>query len=132
MSGYANKYSEFVLVDISEQQLYYFDEKNVELNFSVITGDVASGSDTPTGVFSVKTKETATTVNEGELGERDVNYWMAFKGSTYGIHDASWRSEFGGSIYKKNGTPGCINCKNGNMKKLYNMVDLGTIFIVCN
>lgn len=132
MSGYANKYSEFVLVDISEQQLYYFDEKNVELNFSVITGDVASGSDTPTGVFSVKTKETATTVNEGDLGERDVNYWMAFKGSTYGIHDASWRSEFGGSIYKKNGTPGCINCKNGNMKKLYNMVDLGTIFIVCN
>ena len=131
LSGYANKYSEFVLVDLSEQHLYNYVEKAVELDFSVVTGDLATDHGTPTGTFSIQNKELATTVNEGDLGEVEVSYWMAFKGSTYGIHDASWRTDFGGSIYKNNGTPGCINCKKANMKKLYALVDLGTKFIVC-
>ena len=130
MSGYANTYDEFVLVDLSEQKLYYYD-LGVELKFNVTTGDLATNHSTPTGVFSITAKESNTTVKEGDMGEVAVGYWMEFKGSTYGIHDASWRSEFGGSIYKKNGTPGCIVCKKANMKKLYEKAGMGCKFIVC-
>ena len=33
---------------------------------------------------------------------------MPFNGGI-GFHDASWRNTFGGTIYKKNGSHGCVN-----------------------
>ena len=51
---------------------------------------------------------------------------MAFIGHSYGIHDASWRSSFGGEIYKYNGSHGCINMPYYNVSKLYDMVQVGT------
>ena len=40
-------------------------------------------------------------------------------GVTYqgvGFHDATWRNRFGGTIYKTNGSHGCINTPFDNMK----------------
>ena len=58
--------------------------------------------------------------------ESFVNYWIAFKGSAYGLHDASWRSNFGGTIYKYNGSHGCVNMPYYKVQELYNLVDIGT------
>ena len=44
----------------------------------------------------------------GENYETPVTYWMPFAGNV-GMHDATWRSSFGGSIYKYSGSHGCIN-----------------------
>ena len=55
-----------------------------------------------------------------------VKYWMAYSGNNYGIHDASWRNKFGGSIYKANGSHGCVNVPTDAAAKLYNMLDIGT------
>ena len=54
-----------------------------------------------------------------------VNYWIAFKGHSFGFHDASWRSKFGGTIYKTNGSHGCVNMPYSKVKQLYNMVAIG-------
>ena len=55
-----------------------------------------------------------------------VYYWIAFKGTAYGLHHATWRSSFGGKIYKTNGSHGCINMPYYNAQQLYSMVTIGT------
>ena len=46
------------------------------------------------------------------------------------MHDASWRSQFGGSIYKYNGSHGCVNMPRSKVSKLYKMVTNGTRVII--
>ncbi len=47
-----------------------------------------------------------------------------------GIHDANWRTSFGGDIYKTDGSHGCVNMPNLKAAELYKLVDLGTIVII--
>ena len=54
-----------------------------------------------------------------------VSYWMPFNGNI-GMHDASWRSSFGGDIYKTNGSHGCINLPVSVAQELYGYVEKGT------
>ena len=54
---------------------------------------------------------------------------MAFSGGC-GIHDASWRSSFGGNIYTYNGSHGCVNTPYSAVKKIYNNTTYGTPVIV--
>ena len=42
------------------------------------------------------------------------------------MHDASWRSSFGGNIYKTNGSHGCINLPPSVAQELYSYVEKGT------
>ena len=43
-----------------------------------------------------------------------------------GIHDAKWRKEFGGDIYKNGGSHGCINLPKEAAEKIYDKVEVGT------
>lgn len=109
-------------VYISEQKLYYF--KNNKL---VLTSDVVTGkkNGTPTGHYKVLRKKQDVYL-KGDTFLDHVDYWIAFIGGLYGIHDAQWRKEFGGTIYKKDGSHGCINMPLDNMAKLYKQVEIGT------
>jgi lipoprotein-anchoring transpeptidase ErfK/SrfK len=42
-----------------------------------------------------------------------------------GIHDALWRTDFGGTLYQKSGSHGCINTPLEAMKKLYSNSKVG-------
>ena len=128
-SKYLTKYKRFILIDISEQRLYYVYKKKCELSYSVVTGDVTKGNGTPKGTYSIRSKATDVTLS-GSNYSSHVNYWMAFIGSSYGIHDASWRSHFGGNIYKGNGSHGCVNSPYSKVKILYNKAPVGTPVII--
>ena len=65
----------------------------------------------------------------GEDYRTPVSYWMAVYGNI-GIHDATWRGKFGGSIYKTNGSHGCINTPMKAVSQLYEMVEEGTPVIM--
>lgn len=54
---------------------------------------------------------------------------MPFNGGI-GLHDATWRNSFGGSIYKNNGSHGCINLPYNVASKIYNSIKVGDP-IVC-
>lgn len=41
------------------------------------------------------------------------------------MHDAKWRSSFGGSIYKTGGSHGCINLPHSVAKKIYENIASG-------
>ena len=62
---------------------------------------------------------------KGEDYESDVTYFMPFAYNV-GLHDASWRSSFGGSIYKNCGSHGCINLPYDAADTIYKNVELGT------
>ena len=112
----------YVDISITNQELYYFEYGEVVLYSDIVTG-INDG--TPTGNFSVVNK--ARNVNlRGADYVSFVNYWIAFYGGVYGMHDASWRSYFGGNIYKTNGSHGCVNMPYYKVQSLYNMVEIGT------
>ena len=47
-----------------------------------------------------------------------------------GLHDASWRSSFGGTIYQTDGSNGCVNCPPAVAKTIYENIDAGTAIVI--
>lgn len=120
-------YKRYVLVDISSQNVKYYVKGKVKFSSPVVTG--GPGNRTPTGRFRLHSKSRNTTLSGTGYSTR-VGYWMPFIGQSYGLHDATWRSQFGGAIYKYNGSHGCVNMPRGKAAKLYKMVPNGTRVIV--
>ena len=124
----------YVDIDITEQKLIYFENGKNVFSTDVVTGNKSAGHSTPTGLYSVLNKATNVTLkgrnSNGSKYSSFVNYWMAFIGSSYGMHDASWRSSFGGDIYLTNGSHGCVNVPPPEMPKLFDLVDYNTPVIV--
>jgi lipoprotein-anchoring transpeptidase ErfK/SrfK len=125
----------YVEVDITNQMLYYYENGIRKYQTPVVTGNTSIGHDTPTGAFFVRTKQT----NQVLVGtdahgayQSPVKYWVPIYGNSVGIHDANWRSHFGGSIYRTAGSHGCINVPPSNMAALYPMLQVGTTVLVFN
>ena len=93
-----------------------------------VSGNVSKGHDTPTGAYGL-TYKTTDAVLRGQDYETPVKYWMPFAGDV-GMHDATWRKTFGGSIYKTNGSHGCINLPLSVAEKIYNTIDKGYAVMV--
>ncbi len=109
-------------VYLSEQKLYYFEKNKLILTSDIVTG---KKDGTPRGNYKVLRKKTDVTL-VGKTFTDHVDYWIAFIGRLYGIHDATWRDKFGGDIFKTDGSHGCVNMPIDNMKKLYERVEVGT------
>ncbi len=132
--------SVWVEVDISDQLVTLHKKNGTKYVSSCVTGNVSAGNATPTGVYKVSYKLYSPTFT-GEtlsgmskyaqnnillMGDARVGYWMPFNGGI-GFHDASWRSEFGGIIYKTNGSHGCVNLPKAAAKQLFLNIEQGTM-----
>ena len=84
---------------------------------------MSNGNTTPDGVCGI-TYKTTNAVLRGRDYETPVNYWMPFNGNV-GMHDATWRSEFGGDIYLTNGSHGCINLPLDMAAAIYEYMSTG-------
>lgn len=113
----------YVEVDMTEQKLYYYESGELLLKTDVVTGNMRSRMDTPEGVNYVYSMQ-RNRVLRGPGYASFVKYWMPVVGDV-GIHDASWRQEFGGEIYKSDGSHGCINIPSEVMPNLYEMLEIG-------
>lgn len=120
----------YIEVDMSEQKLYYYKDHALKLTSDTVTGNTSRGNDTPEAVCEIYFMQKNRTLR-GENYASFVSYWIAVKGRI-GIHDATWRDEFGGKIYKTNGSHGCINLPKDNAAKLYEMVEIGIPVILHN
>ena len=113
---------------MTDQKLYYYEEGVCLLATDIVTGNTGRRMGTPEGVNYVYSKQ-KNRVLRGPGYAAPVSFWMPVKGNI-GIHDATWRSEFGGEIYKTNGSHGCINIPYDKMVELYEMVEVGTPVIM--
>lgn len=116
--------STYVEVDMGEQMMYYYVDGVQKLRTPVVTGNTSRRMGTPSGVNYVYLKQ-RNRVLRGPGYASPVDFWMPVKGGI-GIHDASWRSRYGGTIYKTNGSHGCINTPRDVMVELYDSVEVGT------
>ncbi len=116
----------YIDVDIKNQMLTYVENGQVILASPVVTGK--PGNSTPKGVFIINYTKPGKYLN-GPTWHVWVDRWMRFSGNC-GLHDATWRKEFGGEIYKTNGSHGCVNLPHDVALQLYDMVGVGTTVVV--
>ncbi|MCM1411630.1 MAG: L,D-transpeptidase/peptidoglycan binding protein [Lachnospiraceae bacterium] len=114
----------YIEVDMTQQKMYYYVDGEMVIETDIVTGYTGGRRGTPQGVNFVYSKQ-RNRVLRGPGYASPVKYWVPVKGAI-GIHDASWRSEFGGEIYKTNGSHGCINTPTEVMAQLYEQVEIGT------
>lgn len=118
----------YIEIDMTEQHMYYYVDGELILDTDVVTGNTGRRMGTPEGVEFVYNKQ-RNRVLRGPDYATPVKYWMPVRGNV-GIHDADWRSRFGGEIYKTDGSHGCINTPTKIMAQLYEMVEIGTPVIM--
>ena len=117
----------FVEVDLSNQTVVYYKNGELITQGNIVTGNVSQGNGTPSGVYRLDWKA-KDFVLRGDGYASPVSFWMPFNGGI-GIHDASWRSSFGGSIYKTNGSHGCVNMPYSVAEAIYNNIEDKTTII---
>lgn len=113
----------YVEIDLGRQHLYLYMDGRLMLESDFVSGNASKGWGTPAGVFGL-TYKTRNAVLRGANYETPVSYWMPFNGNI-GMHDATWRSSFGGDIYRTNGSHGCINLPYEKAKKIYEYMYTG-------
>ena len=86
----------YIDIDLTKQKLTYYINGGVTIASDIVSGNVSRHCDTPQGVYQIYGKQKSRTLR-GPNYAAFVNYWMPFTGN-YGIHDATWRSSFGGDI----------------------------------
>lgn len=107
--GQADIGNNYIEADLTHQHLYVHQDGRVVFETDVVSGKTNSvpSHGTPSGIFGL-TYKTTNAVLRGRDYVTPVNYWMPFYGN-YGMHDATWRWDFGLTIYQNHGSHGCIN-----------------------
>ena len=118
----------YVEISLSDQHLWFYKNGGLVTEGPVVTGNISNGTGTPGGTYKLDYKE-RNAVLRGPGYESPVSFWMPFNGGI-GIHDASWRGSFGGSIYVYGGSHGCVNAPYDLARTIFNNIDDGTP-IVC-
>lgn len=119
----------YIEMSIEGQHMWYYENGQLVIETDIVTGNPYKNKSTPVGSYKILNKYTNITL-KGEDYESFVNYWMGFKGTAYGIHDASWKSVYGGTEYLGNGSRGCVNTPYNNVQALYNRVEIGTPVLI--
>jgi hypothetical protein len=117
----------YVEINITRQHLWFYKDGKLITQGSVVTGKPVKGRATVVGTYMLNYKQKGSCLR-GPGYEAEVTYWMPFFGNI-GIHDASWRYSFGGEIYKRNGSHGCVNAPLYLAKAIYENIKDGTPII---
>ena len=118
----------YVEVNMTKQHLWFYKNGALVVEGDFVSGCANNNTLTPAGTYRLNYKEKNATL-VGEDYSSPVEYWMPFNGNI-GIHDASWRTEFGKQIYITNGSHGCVNSPHELAKTIFENIDAGTP-IVC-
>lgn len=123
----------YVEIDISSQTVWMYYNGKCIVETDCVTGTKGI-YDTPPGLFYLIYKVEDDYLDgynaDGTPYRSFVNFWMPFNGGI-GLHDAAWRyGKFGGTIYKSNGSHGCVNLPYDAAKTIYEHIDSSMPIIV--
>jgi SH3-like domain-containing protein len=115
---FRNDYSDIVIISITYQHAAYFRSGENDAEADVVTG--SDETPTPIGLYTV------TGINHDcyLMNNSFVHFFVAFNGGI-GIHDAPWRSSFGGTRYHEHGSHGCVNTTYSFAEFVYNNCKTG-------
>ena len=121
----------YVEVSISEQHLWCYHNYELVMDTDVVTGLPTSERETRRGIYAIDAKKEHATLGRLDVQgyASPVDYWAPFDGGR-GLHDAPWRSSFGGDIYLYDGSHGCVNIPSQNMAAIFNAIEIGNAVII--
>lgn len=118
----------YVEINLTAQHLFYYKDGELLIESDFVSGNPSKGNATPAGAYAITYTERNATL-KGQNYRTPVSYWMPFNGNI-GMHDSSWRSSFGGTIYQTNGSHGCINLPPAVAKTIFENIEKG-IPVLC-
>lgn len=121
----------YIEVDLTRQHVWMYKDGKLILDTKTVTGNPNLGNQTPTGTDRIWSRE-KDRILKGEGYESHVKYWMPINWQGVGLHDASWRNNFGGNVYLSNGSHGCINIPPSIMPKIFENSFNGMPVVVYN
>ena len=118
----------YVEINLTAQHLFFYKDGKLIVDCDFVSGNVSKNYATPVGTYPIQYKENDATLT-GEDYATPVKYWMPFNGNI-GMHDASWRAQFGKDIYLRKGSHGCINMPPAAAKKVFEDIKRGVAVVV--
>lgn len=118
----------YVEVNITAQHVHYYKDGKLIIDSDCVTGNTSLDRGTDLGIYHLQSKSVAA-VLKGTDYASPVGYWMPFNHGE-GLHDATWRTKFGGSIYKSSGSHGCVNLPLSVAKTIYENIEVGCPIVV--
>lgn len=121
----------YIEIDLDDQWMYVYLEGELIDEGPTVSGQPSFGTPTPVAVNFIidKMKDRVLRGIEPESGEEyetPVDYWFSINWSDVGIHNSTWRTEFGGDIYQWLGSYGCINVPDHLARTIYDYIPIGT------
>lgn len=120
-NDYGNTYVE---INLTTQHIWLYKDGVLMVEGPIVSGTASSRYATPSGIYGLTYKE-RNAILRGENYAAPVSYWMPFNGDI-GIHDATWRSNFGGQIYITDGSHGCINTPYNVASTIFEYINQGS------
>lgn len=121
----------YIEVSIQDQHVWHYVNGELCCESDCVTGKCDRSHETPTGVFYILERQNGRTLRpKGSTSGTWVNKWMRITWDGVGLHDAYWRGAFGGTIYKNNGSHGCINLPKSYAYSLYDEIGLDYCVVV--
>lgn len=124
-------------VDLNEQHAYMYIDNQLVWETDVITGNPTIDESTPVGVWKINNKQSpsvligAPDANGNPSYRNPVQYWIPFVDNMIGLHDASWRSTFGGNINTiSSWSHGCVNLPIAKATEIWDLCVIGDAVIV--
>lgn len=123
----------YVEISLGMQHLWFYKDGTLVVETDIVSGSLSRNTPTQTGTFPLAYKESPSVLKgeDAQNGgyERPVRFWMPFY-EGQGLHDANWRSGFGGNIYQTNGSHGCVNLPPAAAEAIYNGIEAGVAIII--
>ncbi|MCC8136652.1 MAG: L,D-transpeptidase family protein [Clostridiales bacterium] len=118
----------YIEVDLTNQKVWFYRDGELLGESDCVSGDYYDDDcRTPEGIYTIYYMKSPATLRGADYVS-EVDYFMAYYGN-YGLHDASWRSEFGGDIYLTDGSHGCVNLPDEMAQLLYENVYYGYVVV---
>ena len=119
----------YLEIDLTNQRMVFYKDGYPLVDTLVVTGNPnIIGCATPTGCYAIDAMKSPAVLT-GEDYSAPVTYWMPFAGNV-GVHDATWRTEFGANLYMFEGSHGCVNTPYDKAAVIYQNIDVGAPVVV--
>jgi lipoprotein-anchoring transpeptidase ErfK/SrfK len=125
-------WSKYIDVNLSTQTMCaYLAGGAQQACWSITSGATAKGYYTPTGTFLIQRKVYVTSMPNppSPVPLTNIHYVSYFTSAGHAIHEAWWRSSFGGNP-AWNGSHGCVNAPLGVAQWIYDWAPIGTPVII--
>lgn len=125
-------WSKYIDINISKQRMCaYLSGGNQQACWSITSAATGKGYHTPIGTFLIQRKVYVTSMPNppSPYPLNNIHYVSYFTSAGHAIHEAWWRSSFGGDP-TWNGSHGCVNASLSAAQWIYNWAPIGTPVII--